>query len=209
VNPEPPRGIVRPVIVRPAIVRPAIGRPAIVRPAIAHLIALVLVGILLAGCEEKARPPVIRLQQGKQIPDQESWDATITFTDSGRVTGVLRAGYIGKFIQDRYTLLDSGVVVDFYNDARQHTSVLNARRGKVNDTNNDFEARGDVVVRSDSGAVLRTEELFWDNRRGKVTTEAYVEITTPTEEIHGIGLESDASLTNYTIHKVTGKSGQK
>jgi LPS export ABC transporter protein LptC len=173
-------------------------------PAIASC-ALLAVLALLAGCGEKARPPVVAVEPGKDIPDQESWDATITFTDSGRVSGVLRAGYIAKFISDRYTRLDSGIVVDFYDEARRHTSVLTARRGRVNDVTNDFEARGNVVVRSDSGTVLTTEELFWNNKKGKVTTEAYVEIVSPTEEIRGTGLESDQSLTHYTIKQVTGK----
>jgi LPS export ABC transporter protein LptC len=176
-----------------------------VRPERARAFVLLAAFTLLQGCGERARPPVIPIQPGKDIPDQESWDATITFTDSGRVSGLLRSGYIAKFLEDRFTLLDSGIVVDFYDDSRRHTSVLTARRGKINDVTNDFEARGNVVVRSDSGTVLRTEELFWDNKKRKVTTEAYVEIVSPTEEIRGTGLESDQSLTNYTIKRVTGR----
>jgi LPS export ABC transporter protein LptC len=173
-------------------------------PAVAAF-ALLAAILTLGGCGERAHPPVIAVQPGKGIPDQESWNATITFTDSGHVNGVLRAGYIAKFLADRFTLLDSGIVVDFYDEAHRHTSVLTARRGKVNDVTNDFEARGNVVVRSDSGTVLTTEELFWNNKKGKVTTEAYVEIVSPTEEIRGTGLESDQSLTHYTIKRVTGK----
>jgi LPS export ABC transporter protein LptC len=184
-------------------------KPDRARASAGAVFALLLACALLAGCGEKARPPVVQVRPGSDIPDQESWNATITFTDSGRVGGILRAGYIGKFLKDQFTLLDSGIVVDFYNDNHEHTSVLTARRGKVNDVTNDFEARGDVVVRSDSGTVLRTEELFWNNKKGKVTTEAYVEIVSPTEEIRGTGLESDQSLTHYTIKRVTGKAQPK
>lgn len=183
-------------------------RPS-VRASAAFLAAFLAAVPLLQGCGEKARPPVIPVQPGTEIPDQESWNATITFTDSGRVSGVLRAGYIAKFLEDQFTLLDSGIVVDFYNDAHEHTSVLTARRGRVNDVTNDFEARGNVVVRSDSGTVLKTEELFWNNKKGKVTTEAYVEIVSPAEEIRGTGLESDQALKNYTIKRVTGKAQPK
>lgn len=183
--------------------------PARAAASRAVVLAAAIAAAALAGCAEKTRPPVVPLQPGKDLPDQESWNAAITFTDSGRVGGILRAGYIAKFLASRHTLLDSGITVDFYDDAFRHTSVLTAQRGRVNDVTNDFEARGNVVVRSDSGTVLRTEELFWDSRRGKVTTDAYVEIVSPTEEIRGTGLESDQSLTHYTIKRVTGKSQPK
>jgi LPS export ABC transporter protein LptC len=160
---------------------------------------------IASGCGERSPAPVLPAQPGGDIPDQESWDATITFTDSGRVTGILRSGYIGKYIEDRYTILDSGLTVDFFNDRYEHTSVLTAARGRVDDATNDFAAWENVVVRSDSGTVLRTGELHWDNRRERIHTGAYVEIVSPTEEIRGIGLESDQSLTHYTILRVTGR----
>lgn len=181
------------------------------RPATGRVRALlmVLTLALAAGCAERSRAPVLPDEPGKNIPDQESWDATITFTDSGHVTGILRAGYIGKFLKERYTLLDSGITVDFFDERHEHTSVLTARRGRVNDATNDFEAWGNVVVRSDSGTTLKTEELHWNNKRAQVHTEAYVEIFSPAEEIRGEGLESDQSLKHYTIRRVTGQVVQK
>ena len=199
-NPDSPGGPPRAAGFREA------SRPGRHAPTAAAAVLLsVALALIAAGCAEKGRAPVVPARQGTRLPDQESWNATLTFTDSGRVTGVLRAGYIGKFLKEQFTVLDSGIVVDFYNENREHTSVLTARRGKVNDVSNDFEANGNVIVRSDSGTVLKTEQLFWNNRKGKVTTEAYVEITSPTEEIRGTGLESDQSLTHYTIKRVTGK----
>ena len=152
---------------------------------------------------------MLPVQPGRDAPDQESWNATITFTDSGKITGILRAGYVAKYSQDRFTILDSGIVVDFFNERYEHTSVLTARRGRVNDITNALEARGSVVVRSDSGTVLKTEELYWNNKRERVYTEAFVEIVSPTEEIRGMGLESDQSLRHYTILRVTGQAQPK
>ena len=116
----------------------------------------------MASCEEKIKPP-ISFDLGGAGPAQESWDAQIIFTDSGRVAGVLHAGHIAMYTDRKYTVLDSGITVDFYNEREQHTSVLTARRGRVNDVTNDFEAHDHVVVISDSGTVLKTEDLFWTN----------------------------------------------
>ena len=163
--------------------------------------------IVLSGCSaEKVKPAVSSTNIGQDIPTQESWNATITFTDSGRVTGILHAGHIAMFADKRFTLLDSSITVDFFDRNEKHTSVLTAKYGRVNDVTHDFEARDDVVVRSDSGTTLRTEELFWNNATQKVTTPVFVDIQSPNEHIQGQGFESDQSLNHYTIFKVTGQA---
>ncbi len=160
----------------------------------------------LAGCEEKIKPSIASAGVGNDIPSQESWNTTITFTDSGKVSCVLRAGHIAVYASTRFTMLDSNIVVDFFDEHQNHTSVLTALRGKVNDATHDFEAHGNVVVVSDSGTTLKTEDLFWVNLSQQINTPAYVEITSPTEKIQGHGLESDKGLKHYTIYKVTGEA---
>jgi LPS export ABC transporter protein LptC len=168
---------------------------------------IVVLCLLLAGCsEEKVKPPFAPLGSGQDLPSQESWNAAITFTDSGKVTAVLHAGHIAMFAEKRVTNLDSGVVVDFFDSQARHTSILTARKGRVNDLTHDFEAHDSVVVVSDSGTTLRTEELFWSNAEQKVTTPAFVDIVSPTEHIQGHGLESDQGLKHYTILRVTGSA---
>ena len=168
--------------------------------------ALFLAACIVAACEEKVKPPVAQDSLTPDEPSQESWHATITFTDSGRVSGVLRAGHIASYALRRATALDSGIVVDFYDDHQRHSSVLTARRGMVNDLTHDFEARDSVVVVSDSGATLRTQELYWNNAARKIHTPAFVDIVSPTEHIQGQGFESDQSLRHYVVFHVTGQA---
>jgi LPS export ABC transporter protein LptC len=152
------------------------------------------------------KPPVSSAGIGPDVPTQESWNASITFTDSGKTTAVLRAGHIAMFGDKRTTRLDSGVTVDFFDRNERHTSVLTARQGRVDDVTHDFVARDSVVVVSDSGTTLRTQELFWNNGSQKVTTPGFVDIVSPTEHIQGHGLESDQGLRHYSILRVTGQA---
>jgi LPS export ABC transporter protein LptC len=170
------------------------------------IFALVVIIPLLNGCEEKVKPSVTSLEFSNDIPSQESWNATITFTDSGRVTGILRAGHILDYAMKRVTFLDSMITIDFFDDSMRHTSVLTAVQGLVNNATQDLEAHGNVIVVSDSGSTLRTESLYWTNRTQRIHTPDFVEITTPTESIQGHGFESDRSLKNRTIYKVTGRA---
>jgi len=169
----------------------------------------ILFMFFFTGCEEKLKPSVSSAGFGRDVPAQESWDATITFTDSGRITGVLHSGHIAMFSDRRYTVLDSNITVDFFDEHQRHTSVLTARRGLVNDVTHDFEAHENVVVTSDSGTTMKTESLYWTNATQKVHTQAFVDITSPTEKIQGQGFESDQGLKHYTIFRVTGQAKEK
>ena len=170
------------------------------------LFVLCTLYFVLTGCEEKLKPSVTNTLVGRDIPTQESWNTTITFTDSGKLVAILKAGHIASYAEKRYTLFDSNVVVDFFDEHERHTSVMTAKTAKVDDFTQDLEAHGNVVVVSDSGTILKTEELFWSNYSKKVHTQAFVDITSPTEHIQGHGFESDRGLRNYTIFKVTGQA---
>ncbi len=173
-----------------------------------YLLTIWLLLFVLIGCEEKVRPMVVAVNQA-DIPSQESWNSTVTFTDSGKVSAILWSGHISSYTDKQYTLLSDSVHVDFFDDLEHHTSLLTSRRGKVNDRTQDFAAYDNVIVISDSGTTLRTDSLYWDNATRKIRTEAFVDIVSPTEHIMGHGMVSDQGLKKYTIFKVTGRAVTK
>jgi LPS export ABC transporter protein LptC len=166
-----------------------------------HVAAL----LLLAGCGEKTSPAVQALPD-LSLPSQESWRSTVYFTDSARIKAVLWAGHIADFQTRRITLLGDSVHVDFFDELGRHTSLLTARRGKVDDATQDFTAYESVIVVSDSGSTMKTDSLSWTNADRTIHTEAFVDITSPTEHIMGQGFVSDQDLKNYRIFRVTGQA---
>ena len=170
---------------------------------------LVLLTLLtIAACEEDAKvKPTVADTVPEELPDQESWNSTVVFSDSGRVRAILRAGHIRMYEDRKETLLDSGIVVDFFGRDGEHTSVLTAERGKVNDENKDLEAYDNVVFRSDSGTVVETEYMYWENLNRVVRGDRFVTITSPTERLQGYGFTADQGLENYTVFgKVSGEA---
>lgn len=166
-------------------------------------IAIVLL-IVYAGCSEKnVKPTINRTLSSEELPTQESWNATIFFTDSGATKAVLKTGHLRMFEKMQLTLLDSGVHLDFYGIEENITTVLTSLRGKVNDGTKDLYALDSVVAVSDSGVTLKTEELMWRNKDKKIVSDKFVTIITPVEEIQGYGFESDQALRNYIIYKIT------
>lgn len=165
-----------------------------------------IAAVLFSGCEEKTEPSVLSTIDSRTLPQQESWNSTIVVSDSGRITAIILAGYIRVFELDRKTHMSRGVRVRFFNPQGIQTSVLTSDEADVDETTNNLEARKNVVVVSSDSSRMRTEQLFWDNQRQLIYTPAYVYITTEKDKLQGQGFESDQSLKNYRIFRVTGES---
>jgi LPS export ABC transporter protein LptC len=162
--------------------------------------------LLFSGCEEKTQPSVLSTIDSRTLPQQESWNSTIVVSDSGRITAIILAGYIQVFESDRKTHMSQGVRVRFFNSQGIQTSVLTSDEGNVDEVTNNLEARKNVVVVSSDFSRMTTEQLFWDNQRQLIYTPAYVQITSKKDKLQGHGFESDQSLKNYRIFRVTGQS---
>lgn len=164
--------------------------------------AFVILVLILSSCEDKFKPMQTNINSDES-PAQESWNSTVIFSDSGKTKAVLEAGHISVYSNKNYTLIDSGAKVNFYKDGKI-VSTLTGQRSKVDDKTKDIEIYDSVVVVNTEGSELRTQKLFWNNKTQRVSSDEFVEIKTPSETIEGIGFESDQSLQNYKIFKVSG-----
>ncbi len=167
------------------------------------LILMSLIFVFNSCGENKVKPTIDKSLKVEELPSQESWNSTIFFTDSGKTKAILKAGHLRVFENSQETLLDSSIKLDFYNDDQVKTTTLTAKRGRVNDANEDLYAMDSVVAVSDSGVTLKTEELEWRNKDKKIVSDKFVTITSDKEIIQGYGFESDQHLQNYTINNIT------
>jgi len=143
---------------------------------------LIFVTLLaFSSCSNQKVKPSNSSLNSEKLPAQESWNATIFFSDSGKTTAVLIAGHLRVFEDSRETLLDDGIKVDFYNDAGIKTTTLTAKKGRVDDATRDLYAIDSVVVVSDSGSTITTEELKWRNSDKKIVSDKFVTIISPKE----------------------------
>ena len=167
-------------------------------------IILVLVILFLCSCEEKLKPSTINLKS-YELPAQESWNNEIIFSDSGFTRAILKAGHILYYSDKAEYLLNESVKVDFFNKMGNHTSVLTSDSAKIDDKTKNMIAFGNVKVVSDSGVVLITEEMHWNNSTRRISGDKFVTITSPKETLQGYGFESDQNLKDYVIKKVSGQ----
>ncbi len=169
-----------------------------------YIIFPIIIWLFIYGCTREKVEPTVNVQlTAEEIPDQESWNSTIFFTDSGRTRAILIAGHLRVFSRNKETLLDSNIRVEFYNNEEIHTTTLTAKRGRVDELTNNLYAIDSVVAVNDSGIVITSDEMMWRNKDRKIVSEKYVTIVSPKEKIEGYGFESDQNLRNYIIYNIT------
>jgi LPS export ABC transporter protein LptC len=166
-------------------------------------INLLYLGMLASGCATLDKAPSGEPTQ-MGLPQQEFYDATISFYQDDKLSAVMVAGRIRKFERDATILLDSGLVMDFYDKEGKHSSKLWADSGRTDETQRNMVAMGHVKALSDSGQMLETSILRWDNRTREIRSDARVKFSTPTDTLYGIGFVSDENLHNKRVDFPTG-----
>lgn len=177
---------------------------------IKNIVAVLFVIITLFACGESKLVPgkAEEVFNTEILPDQSSIDIEVHFVDSSFTKAILNADTAKVFQQRKETFLIGSVKVRFFDENhRGEASVLTSDSARIDDNTNNMLARGNVYVISDvKQTTLRTSILNWDNNSRKLYSTEYVKIISPRETIEGYGFESDQTLSNYKIFKVTGIS---
>ncbi len=169
-----------------------------------RIIAFLLLA-MISGCSTVQETGVPTDETGT-LPDQVIWDASIEVVDDARLQSVVYAGRVRSWEKERTTLLDSGVVVDFFDRAGRHTSTLTSQRAQIVESQDLFLAEGEVEVVSDSGAVLRTERLYWDQGRQRIRSDTLVVLVSAMDSLRGYDFESNEDLTSWQLEQPTGQT---
>ena len=130
-----------------------------------NLFLMIFLIPLLFNCsEEKLKPKIDLTIASEELPDQESKNATITFTEEGKLKAILYSDNI-KVMGNANEKILEGVKIEFFNEFEERTSVLTSLFGKIDDESQDMYAIDSVVPVSDSGITLTTDELIWKNKK--------------------------------------------
>ena len=164
-----------------------------------------LVSLLLSSCENDMNV-VNRITSDTAALKETGKDVEALYSDFGHVKAKLQAPVMNHVNDPKnpYTELPSGVKLFFYNDSLIIQSQLTAGYGISYDKSDQMIARNNVVVTNSAGEKLETEELIWDQKTEKISSDKFVKITTKDEIIFGDGFESNQDISNYKIKKIRG-----
>ena len=163
---------------------------------ISLLVAAVAV-LASVACKEET-PPIPTTQSAlADSADQVMSGVQFLLTSGGVQQGKLVAD--SGFMFENSTRIElRGVRTDFYTKTGDQTGTLTSREGTYRKQRGDLEARKNVVVVSTDGSrKLETEQLRYDERTNRITTDSAFVITENGEIRQGIGFSTDPDLTVY------------
>jgi LPS export ABC transporter protein LptC len=159
---------------------------------------------LLSSCEKK--PVEVKDIPIKELPSLSGRNVETMYTDSGKVTLIVRTPLIQQFTakDDPHTLFPEGLTVLFYDKKTTPQASITAHYARYTDKDEQWELRDSVVAVNTDGDILETELLYWSEPKERVWSDRFVRFTLKDKIIMGTGFESDSRLTNGTIKNVSG-----
>lgn len=115
---------------------------------------------------------------------------------------------IYDYAREPYREFRKGVMVETYSDS---TEVETIETTLVSDYAINFinqqlwEAKGNVVVTNAKGQVLKTQQLFWNQRTGRIYSNVDSKLTQGEDVIVGVGFESDEQFEDWEVRQPVGK----
>jgi LPS export ABC transporter protein LptC len=155
--------------------------------------------LLLLGCSSPSQDPV-RAVGSPAGPEQTFVNLELRETTAGKLEWKLWASRAVRSNASSATRMES-LRVEFYEGRPEVRSILTSDSGRVDLSKGVLVATGHVVVVTVEGNRLETEELYWDRKNAKVSSDVFVRLTRGADVITGIGFESDPNLERYEIRK--------
>lgn len=155
-------------------------------------LAVAVLAAALAGCGGEEAPAAAPARRSGPVPEQQFFDYRLIETTAGVRQWVLQSAEMQKDA-GRDDVLLVVVTMDFFREG-EHFSVLTADSGRANLVTRDVHTWGDVVVVTDDGRRLETQELFFANTTQLITNEVFNRFTRDGDVLTGIGLEATPDL---------------
>lgn len=171
------------------------------------MVLVLLLLVLFIGCRQQEEPAAAPPRDGN-VPQQQIFDYKLIETTAGVREWVLEGDRMLKFAGQQDMLLID-VKMDFFKKGA-HFSTLTADSGRANEYTKNVHTWGNVVVITDDGRRLETEELFFDNETQLIYNDVFDRFTRPGDVVTGIGLEATPDLEYIEIkQRVEGAVGDE
>jgi LPS export ABC transporter protein LptC len=178
-----------------------VGTPATGLSHRAKIMLYTLLSIfLLSACEEDKKD--IKKQEYKG-PISEVYGINMAYTDSAKlVVKMSTEAQLTMANEDKK--YPKEVRVFFFDKMGNNTTKLRGDSAVYIHATNLYRIMGRVQINNQvKNEVLETDELFWNPNTKKIYSNKAVDIKTPEQTIHGVGMDSNQDFTEYTIRKIS------
>jgi LPS export ABC transporter protein LptC len=171
--------------------------------------AVVLTAAFLVSCsgEHTVKELEEHNKERDSLSVEVARDVKITYTDDAILRAKIAAPVMRRFPDKENPRLEmpKGVKANFFDEYGDIQSSLTARYAMHYQLDDRIEIRDSVVVINKNDEEIKTDELIWDKKLRRVTSDKPVRVRIRNEKIiKAEGFESDETFMNYKFTKVTG-----
>jgi len=161
------------------------------------LIALVAITVT-GACTSKKQPPVATHSPLADSADQIMYGASFILTDKGLSRAQMHGDTL-YFFDDNTRVESENPHITFFTATGAKDAVLTALHGTSNTRTNNMVARKNVVVVSEDGRRLTTQELIYNQQKNEISSDSAFVLTEPDRRLEGVGFRSDPNMKNIQI----------
>lgn len=170
------------------------------------LIAVIMLLIAASGCRDEQKIDVAAKINPKGMATMTTKNVATFISDSGVVQYKVVAPVWQVFdeVDTPYWHFPKGLFLQKYDPYFHVIATVAADSAKFFSREKLWRLDGHVEMTKAPKDLFQTEQLFWDQRRGKIYSDSFIHIETETHVLEGLGFESDERLSSYRIIKPQG-----
>ncbi len=168
-------------------------------------VLLIFTVCLISGCENDLRDiEQISLKKTAVLVDK-STGVTVIYSDSARVKAkLITPEYLHYKTAKPYVEMKKGVTVIFYDLNQQESSNVKADYAIRRENEKFVEMKRNVVATNERGETFKSEELIWDETKGRFYSNRLVTITSKGNVLFGNSFWANQDFSYYEIKQSSG-----
>ncbi len=160
---------------------------------------------LFFGCESNFKE-VQKINFSEFVPGSDADTVDIKYTDSGRITGVLKSRKMLDYsnLDFPFTEFPLGIDVTLY-DKKQKRTFIRSNYAVSYKQTGIIDLQGKVKITSETGQMLETEQLYFDQKNEWFYTERKFKLTDAKGVSHGQGIDFSKDFKVINSQRITGE----
>ena len=173
-----------------------------------YITAILFSGLALVGCESNFKD-VKKMNFSEFTPSGEAENFNLKYTDSGRITSILVSPKMLDYatVEFPFTEFPAGINVTFYDKNGKKTFVRSDYAVTYKGTDI-IDLQGKVKITSETGQMMETEQLYFNQKDQWFFTEKRFKLTDPKGVSYGEGIDFSKDFKIVNSQRITGEIDQ-
>lgn len=172
---------------------------------IAGVYLIFMCHLLLSSCENDLRDVEQISAKKLSVPVDKSTGVTVIYSDSAQVKAkMITPEYLHYKTDKPYIEMTKGVTIIFYDTEQQESSTVKSDYAIRRENEKVVELRKNVVATNNQGQIFKSEELIWDETKGRFFSNRLVSITSKGNILFGNNFWANQDFSYYEIVQATG-----